>query len=202
MDGTACKKSRASNESNPKPEQASNTGEQVRTNSLSNINSESSSNVEANPSSRNYMPFVLPNMPLFTTLPFAGANNMPRFQTSSTQFPGYQYQQSPQYIPVALPQFPVMGMNFMPGLGMMNGEQPQNGSIAAPVSNALPMHTSSIPNGFFPSMYTNGLHANIMSMRPRDSGYESSERSSSSKTSSNETSPQSFSDDSCQSYAG
>ena len=159
------------------------------------------------------MPFVVPNMPLFTTLPFAGANNMPRFQTPTSQYPSYQYQQPPQYIPFAFPQFPVMGMNFMPGFGMVNNEQNQNGSMTATVPNALPMHNGvpnqvnlnlmppGISNGFFPSMYTNGLHANILSMRPRDSGYESSEKSSSSKASGSGTSPQSFSDDSCQSYA-
>jgi hypothetical protein len=158
------------------------------------------------------MPFVLPNIPMLTTLPFAGANNVTRFQASNNQFPGFQYQQSPQYIPVALPQFPVMGMNFMPGFGMMNGGQSQSGSMSNHVPNTLPVHVpvpsqtmpgvlpSSVPNGFFPSMYTNGLHANIMSMRPRDSGYESSEQSSSSKASGSETSPQSFSDDSCQSF--
>jgi hypothetical protein len=159
------------------------------------------------------MPFVFPNIPMFATLPFAGGNNMPRYQTSPTQFPGYQYQQSLQYIPVALPQFPVMGVNFMPGFGMVNGEQSQNGSMAnlapndASMVNQVPNQTmpgllpTGMPNGFFPSMYTNGLHASIMSMRPRDSGYESSEKSSSSKTSGSETSRQSFSDDSCQSYA-
>lgn len=166
---------------------------------------------------RNYMPFVFPNIPMFTTLPFPGSNNIPRFQGSQPQFPGYQYQQSsPQYIPVALPQFgqfPVMGMNFVPSFGMMNGEQSQNGGLPTPAATAPPIHSgvptngmpglmpTGIPNGFFPSMYTNGIHADIMAMRPRDSGYESSEKSSSSKGSASETSPQSFSDDSCQSYA-
>lgn len=155
------------------------------------------------------MPFVLPNIPLLTAFPFAGGNNMPRLQPPAAQFPGYQYTQSPQYIPVAVPQFPFMGMNFMPGF--MNGEQSQNGSMTNQVPNGMPcqvpnqampgMMPSGMPNGFFPSMYTNGVHANIMSMRPMDSGYESSEKSSSSKNSSSDTSPQSFSDDSCQSYS-
>ena len=197
-----------------KSEETSTTSEQqvrLADSSPANVNSETSSNIDCNPSSRNYMPFVLPNVPMFATLPFAGASNMTRFQASPNQFPGYQYQQSPQYIPVALPQFPVMGMNFMPGFGMVNGGQSQNGSISGHVPNAMPIHAanqimpgalpSGVPNGFFPSMYTNGLHANIMSHRPRDSGYESSEKSSSSKASASETSPQSFSDDSCQSFA-
>ena len=197
-----------------KMDQPSNGTESDRStdNSPTNSSSETASNSgSTSSSSRNYMPFVFPNIPLFTTLPFAGANNMP-FQTSPTQFPGYQYQQSPQYIPVALPQFPPMGMNFMSGFGVVNNEQSQSASMTNSVQNGIAVHTQmagqpmpnllpvGMPNGFFPSMYTNGFHANLMSMRPSDSGYESSEKSSSSKGSGSETSPQSFSDDSCQSY--
>ena len=215
LDGSLSKKARFSIETNTKTEPASNGTEQDRSSGRSPSNSiaESSSSMESNSNSRNYMPFVFPNMPLFTTLPFTGSNNMPRFPSSSSHFPGYQYQQSPQYIPVALPQFPVMGMNFMPSFGMVNGEQSQNGPMANQVPTSLSMHTSTnqsmsgllpanFTNTFIPSMYTNGVHANIMAMRPRDSGYESSEKSASVSSSkeSSETSPQSFSDDSCQSY--
>ncbi|XP_046845761.1 uncharacterized protein LOC124439552 isoform X2 [Xenia sp. Carnegie-2017] len=211
--GTVCKKIRTSGEGHGKTEQSANNAEASRSSDSTptTSNSGNSPSIEPNSSSRNFMPFVFPNMPMFATMPCGGANAMPRFQTSPAQPFGYQYQQPPQYIPLAMPQLPVMGMNFMPNFGMMNSDQSQNGSLNPAVQNSLQMHPSmsgqpvpgmmpaGVPTAFFPSMYTNGIHANIMSMRPRDSGYESSEKSSSSKASGSETSPQSFSDDSCQS---
>ena len=212
LDSASCKKARLSNEPNTKNESTSNGTEQDRSSCRSPSNSTTES-VDSNSTSRNYMPFVFPNMPMFATLPFSNSSNMPRFPSSSSHFPGYQYPQSAQYIPVALPQFPMMGMNFMPGFGMVNGEQSQNASLANQPPTSVSMHSSasqsmpgllppSLANAFIPSMYTNGVHANIIAMRPRDSGYESSEKSASSSKESSETSPQSFSDDSCQSYVG
>lgn len=180
-------------------------------------------NTDSSNSMRNFMPLVYPNVPFFPTFPFAGA--APRNQQQQSQFPGYSFPQSTgtPYIPVALPQYPYIGMNVMAGFGIVNGKQQQqqqqqqnNGMLNGMVNgmpngmvNAMPNGMvngmvngmpNGMANGFFPSMYSNGIHANILAMRPRDSGYESSDISSNTG-SDNGTSPQSTSSDSCQSFS-
>ena len=138
---------------------------------------------------RNSIPYFLPNMPFFPTM-CVGANGTPQYQPSpQTQFPGYPFLQSgAPYIPVALPQLPYIGLNFMSGFGMMNTASNQQQNQGFPGNNIG-------VNGFAPSIYTNGIHANLMSMRHHDSGYDSSDKSSSMGGCS-QSSPQPCSDDS------